>query len=46
MVALKGLLFSVGTLVLLVIVSLLVVGIVKLIYRIISRGQHQKTAAK
>ncbi len=46
MLALKGLLFSVGTLILLMVVSLVVVGIIKLIYRVISKGQSQKAATK
>ncbi len=44
MLVLKGLLFSVGTLVLLTVVSLLVVGIIKLVYKIVSRGQQKTTA--
>ncbi len=46
MLVLKGLLFSVFTLVMLIIVSLLVVGIIKLVYKVVSRGQKEKAAAK
>ncbi|MBI4267972.1 MAG: hypothetical protein HY662_04220 [Chloroflexi bacterium] len=46
MVVLRGLLLSLFTLALTAIISLLVVGIIKLTYKVISRGREEKTEAK
>lgn len=46
MIALRGLLYSVFTLVLTTIISLLVVGIIALIYRLVRRNESPKEAVK
>jgi len=46
MVALRGLLFSLFTLALTAVISLLVVGIIMLIYRVVRRRQPEKTEGK
>ncbi|MDO8569101.1 MAG: hypothetical protein Q7R57_10385 [Dehalococcoidales bacterium] len=46
MIALKGLLFSVFTLVLLTVISLLVVGLIKLTYKVIHKEKSPKATAK
>jgi hypothetical protein len=43
---LRGLLFSVGTLILLTLVSLLVVGVVKIIYKFVHKETPPKPAVK
>ncbi|MDO8568577.1 MAG: hypothetical protein Q7R57_07670 [Dehalococcoidales bacterium] len=46
MIALKGLVFSVFTLVLTTVISLLVVGIIQIVYKVVHKKESPKATAK
>ncbi len=46
MVALRGLLFAVFVLALTIVISLFVVGVITVVYKVLHRQSPQKTAAK